>query len=153
MSLSACSAVLLKSSFNRVSKQILKQLMIISHTLSLVRAIPSGLKMRVFSTWMILNRTTPSEDWSAPTNLACVTASAILSTIAARFGFVGSKKKKNHWKIQLNILNWKKNSPFNPYDKNLLMADKARLVINRNGSRLVHLTIVSFFVGEILQNT
>lgn len=36
--------------------------------------------------------TTPSEEWSVPTNLACVTASAMSSTVAGTLGWVGSER-------------------------------------------------------------
>lgn len=76
------------------SKLIRKQDNIISHTFSLVNVAPSGAKVRVRKTCRILNNTTPSDDWSVPTNLACVTASAILWTVWGMDLCVGSVNKK-----------------------------------------------------------
>lgn len=48
-------------------------------------------------TCSIFISTTPSEEWSVPTNLACVTASAISSTVAGTVGCVGSVMVKNSY--------------------------------------------------------
>lgn len=78
------------SPLSLISKQILKQDSIISHKLSLVNVAPSGANVSVRNTCRILNSTTPSEDWSVPTNLAWVTASAILWTVWGMDLCVGS---------------------------------------------------------------
>ena len=79
MSIKVCSAVLLKSSLNLISKHILKQDCMISQTDSFVMWTPTGLRSNVLNTCNIFIKTTSSLLGSVPTKRAWVTASARLS--------------------------------------------------------------------------
>lgn len=105
----------------RISKQIRKHDCMISHTDSLVKWAPTGVSSRVLRTWNtgggafrfrlaeylvgivevcknctcnIFIRTTSSLAGSVPTNLACVTASAMFSMASAAASWLESVQRK-----------------------------------------------------------